>query len=112
MYQTIILLHFLRQFKHLSKKFRTLKHDLIIALEKFDPDQHIHLGKDVYKVRLHSRSLTRGKSKSLRLIVLVIRQDSFLVPITIYFKGDQADISQKEVNDQLNIILLELRRSN
>jgi hypothetical protein len=43
------------------------------------------------------------------LIVFIIEMQSYIVPITIYYKGDRKDISAKEVNDHLEIILLETK---
>ncbi|OGL88097.1 hypothetical protein A3I42_03625 [Candidatus Uhrbacteria bacterium RIFCSPLOWO2_02_FULL_49_11] len=109
MYHVIILPHFLRQLNTYVKKHRRLKDDVIVCLEQFDARLHAHLGNNVYKVRLKSRDIPRGKSKSFRLIVLLINAGSFLVPISIYFKGDQEDIARKEINDHLETILFELR---
>jgi hypothetical protein len=109
MYQTIILPHFLREAKGLLKRYPALKNELSAVLSNFDPAGHPHLGQNVYKVRVASKSLQRGKSKGLRLIVLLIEQDGFLVPLTIYYKGSKADIQLKEINHHLEIILLELK---
>lgn len=109
MYQIVFLPHFRGQLKHLLKKYRTLKDDTIASLESFSTEQHPHVGRNVYKVRLKSKSIQKGKSKSFRLIVLVAELDALLIPITIYFKGDKTDITLKEINHHLDIILFELR---
>jgi len=41
-----------------------------------------------------------------------IEADKYLVPVCIYFKGDREDITKKEINDHLEIILFELRMEN
>lgn len=109
MYRVVILPHFKRQAKPYTKKYRHLKNALIKALETFRPDQHAALGNGVYKVRVQSKDIPRGKSKSFRLIVLLVEVDQLLVPITLYFKGDQATISKKELSDHVEIILFELQ---
>jgi len=109
MYQSIILPHFKRQLKRYNKKYRHLKEAVISTLEDFDKRQHTHLGSNVYKVRLHTKDIPRGKSKSFRLLVFVIETEKYLVPICVYFKGDQEDITKKEINDHLEVILFELR---
>ena len=38
--------------------------------------------------------------------------DGFLVPITVYFKGDRENIGKAEINAHLETILKELRRPN
>lgn len=108
MYQIVILPHFKRQAKPYTKKYRHLKSALITTLEQFRPEQHTPLGNGIYKIRLLSKDIPKGKSKSFRLIVLLIELDNLLVPITLYFKGDQATISKKDLNDHLETIVFEL----
>ena len=112
MSQFIILPHFYRQLKQLVKKYRHLKAAVIEVLENFDKNKQTHLGQNVFKIRLRTKDISRGKSKSFRLIVLVVESGIYLVPITIYFKGDREDISPKELNIHLESILLELRSQN
>jgi len=112
MYQPIILPHFKRQLKRYTKKYRHLKEAVISILENFDKRQHVHIGSNVYKVRLHTKDIPRGKSKSFRLLILVIETEGYLVPICVYFKGDQEDVTKKEISDHLEMILFELRVEN
>lgn len=109
MYQTIVLGHFKRQLKPYLKKHRDLKDAVIKTLEHFDPRQHDRLGGSVYKIRLKIASLPKGKSKSFRLVILIMESEGFLVPLAIYFKSDRDSMSKKEINDHLQQILLELR---
>ncbi len=112
MYEPVILPHFKKQLKSYVKKYPLLKEGFILCLKKFQKETAISLGNNVYKVRLSSKDIRRGKSNSFRLIVLLVEVEHFIVPITIYFKGDQADILKKELNDQLEIVLFELRAEN
>lgn len=109
MYRIVILPHFKRQAKPYTKKYRHLKDALVKALEQFQPDQQSALGNGVYKMRIQSKDIPKGKSKSFRLIVFVVELDMILVPIVLYFKGDQASISKSELNNHLEIILFELQ---
>lgn len=109
MSQFIILPHFHRQLKQLVKKYRHLKAAVIDVLENFDKNKQTALGQNVYKIRLRTSDVPKGKNKSFRLIVLVVKSGVYLVPITIYFKGDREDVGQKELNVHLETILLELR---
>lgn len=109
MYKIIALPHFRKQLKKIAKKYRYLKQAIIKTLENFNKKQGAHIGKNVYKIRLKSKDISRGKSKSFRLIVLIIEVKKYLVPITIYFKGDKANISKKEINYHLELILPELQ---
>lgn len=112
MYQPIILSHFKKQLKRYNKKYRHLKEAVISILENFDKRQHIHIGRNVYKVRLKTKDIARGKSKSFRMLVFVVEADKYLAPIFIYFKGNQEDITKKEINGHLEIILFEIRMEN
>ena len=109
MYQAIILPYFKRQLKPYLKKHRDLKQAVIDVLSSFDARQHDPLGGGIYKIRLKTKSIPKGKNKSFRLIVLVMEVDMFLVPMTVYFKGDAETVSKKELNGHLQNILFELR---
>jgi mRNA-degrading endonuclease RelE of RelBE toxin-antitoxin system len=104
----VILNYFKRQLKPLVKKYRDLKDPMIETLDTFHPDLHDHIGNHLYKVRLSTPSLRRGKSGAFRLILLLVELDDLLVPVTIYFKGDRESLLQKELNDHLQHVLFEL----
>ena len=106
-YQTIILPAFRKELKPYIKKFRSLKDSIIDLLDNFNHAQHINLGNGIYKIRLKIKEIPKGKSKSFRLIVLIMEIEKYLVPITIYFKGDQEDITKKELNTKLEAVLSE-----
>lgn len=112
MLTSVIVSHFARQLKAHCKKYRSLKEDLVDFLEHFDVRQHQSLGGGLYKARMRVRSISRGKSASFRVIILLFERRGTLVPITLYFKGNQEDISQKEINNHLEIVLFELRMRN
>ncbi len=112
MSRSIIVPHFARQLKRYAKKYASLIDDVRDFLEHFDKRSHASLGTHLYKARLKVRAISRGSSSSFRLIVLLSEHEKYIVPITLYFKGDQKDISRKEINDHLEIILFELRLSN
>lgn len=107
-YKTIILPYFRKQLKHYVKKYRSLKETVIGELGSFDKNNAVHVGNNVYKMRLNCSDIPKGKSKSFRLVIFIVETDNFLVPITIYFKGDSENISKKELNDHLEKVLLEL----
>lgn len=109
MYQPLILPHFRRQIKPFIKKYPHLKEAFVITLTNFVPLSRDALGHQLYKVRLRSKDIPRGKSKSFRLIVFVVEIERYVVPVVLYFKGDREAISLREINDHLAIILFELR---
>lgn len=102
--------HFKKQLKPYCKKHPSLKDDLINTLENFSKIQAVTLGRGVYKLRLKSSDIKRSKSKSFRLIIFVLEMEKLTIPIAIYFKGEQQDISVKEINYHLAIILEELKK--
>ncbi len=77
-------------------------------MDGFNKNKCAHIGNNVYKLRVKRDDILKGKSKSFRLIIFIVEAENFLVPITIYFKGDSENITKKELNDHLEIILLEL----
>lgn len=111
MYQIIISSHFRKQLKSYAKKYRYLKNEIIAVLENFDKRQNVCLGDNVYKIRFKTKDIPKGKNKSFRLIILVIEIEKFIVPVALYFKGDQKNISKKEINDRIETILFELREN-
>lgn len=107
--QTIILPTFKKSFKPLVKKFPSLKETVIDFLENFDKSKCIKIQDDLYKTRLKTKNLPKGKNKSFRIIVFIAQKNTFLIPIKIYFKSEQENMSNKELNKDLGIILLELK---
>ncbi len=102
--------HFLRQLKPHLKKFRGLKDDLITTLENFLPETADQLGQKLYKIRLKSSDLPKGKNTSFRLIIFLTRNETIVTPIAIYFKSEQRDISEKEIEYHLAMVLAEMHK--
>lgn len=109
MYQVYLADHFLRQLKFYLKKYRHLEADLIHTLQHFRPETAIPLGRKLFKVRLKSSDIPRGKSKAFRLIIFLLEIKSVIIPITLYFKGHQADISEKEIEYHLAMVLTDIK---
>ena len=112
MYKFYLTDYFLKRTKKLQKRFRHLKDDLILALESFDERMAESLGHNLYKLRCRSRDMSKGKSGSLRLVVFIYRQKNTLLPIVVYFKGDQENISKAEIIGHLSIVLMEVQIKN
>lgn len=100
--------HFKRHLKKYLKKYRSLGTDILATLESFEPRQHIHLGEGLYKVRLYSSDLKRGKNRSFRLIILLYISQNLLTPITLYFKGDQRDMAVEKIKREVRLVLAEI----
>jgi len=94
---------FERDFKFLSKKYKSIEKDpdeLFDSLIK-NPFIGTPPGKDCYKVRVKITSKGKGKSGGGRLItcVKVINEKIYL--LTLYDKSQQATISDKELDNML-----------
>ena len=110
MYQIYFADHFLRQLKRHLKKYRSLENDCVETLQHFNLESAQYLGSKLYKLRLRSSDIPKGKSKSFRLILFLFAVKSVLVPITIYFKGDRSDILEKEIEYHLAMVLTDIQR--
>jgi len=94
--------YFERNFKQLSKKYRSLDNDyeiLIKELEK-NPMMGDDLGNNTRKVRMAIASKNKGKSGGARVItfnVLVDVENSKIYLLTIYDKGMQDTISKRDI---------------
>lgn len=109
MYRIFIADHFKRQVKTYTKKYRSIAEDIADFLDCFDRRGAQDLGRGLFKVRVKSSNIPRGKSKSFRVIVFVVEVDLLIAPIALYFKGDREDISKGELNDHLEAVIFELR---
>jgi len=108
-YQTLLLPHFKKQLKPLLKKYRDIGLSLKAALNNFEPKLHILIRPEIYKIRLATKSLSKGKSGSFRLYIYVLEIEEQIVPITIYFKGDRENLTLGELEKHAQIILSELQ---
>ena len=109
-YDFRITSYFSKQLKPYVKKFRHFKDDILLVLNEFDKSKHTYLGNGVYKARLKSRDLPRGKSKSFRLIIFLLEEANLLAPIAIYFKGGKETTSKEEINYHLAMTVKELEK--
>lgn len=109
MYRPVILPYFFKTLKNYSKKHPRLKDSLVESLDGFQKTTAVSLGHGLYKVRLKSPDINKGKSQSFRLIVLIMEFENYIIPVALYFKGDKRDLSKKEIVDDMEMILFELK---
>ena len=88
--------------KTLSKKYHSLKADLIVFQEKLlkNPTMGDDLGNNARKVRMAIASKNKGKRGGARVITyhfLVDMINTKIYLLTIYDKGEQKNISKKEI---------------
>ncbi|MCL2072558.1 MAG: type II toxin-antitoxin system RelE/ParE family toxin [Marinilabiliaceae bacterium] len=89
-------------FKRLSKKYHSLDNDYEILLNKLlkNPETGTSLGSNARKVRMAIASKGNGKRGGARVItcnVLINIEHSKIYLLTIYDKGEQQNISGKEI---------------
>jgi mRNA-degrading endonuclease RelE of RelBE toxin-antitoxin system len=94
---------FIRELKRLVKKYPSLKTEYISLIKALEstPSMGVPIGNDCYKIRLSVASKGKGKSGSVRIITYLytIRESVFL--LSIYNKGEQDDIDNKELLKRL-----------
>ncbi|MCL2651324.1 MAG: type II toxin-antitoxin system RelE/ParE family toxin [Candidatus Azobacteroides sp.] len=101
-YQIVTTKDFESNFKRLSKKYHSLVDDYEILIEELlaNPQIGDDLGDNTRKVRMAIASKNRGKSGGARVItctVLLNVNDTDIYLLTIYDKGEQQNISKKEI---------------
>jgi mRNA-degrading endonuclease RelE of RelBE toxin-antitoxin system len=86
---------FERELKQLSKKYPSIKVDIIAFSKSLseNPFQGDGLGKDCYKVRMKVTSKGRGKSGGSRVITCVKIVNEQVKLLSIYDKSEQETIS-------------------
>lgn len=102
--------HFKRQVKFLAKKFPHVKDDLILALRTLDLDHEVSIGRSIYKIRIKSRDLKKGKSGGFRAYLYFYRLKSLIVPVCVYAKSYQSDLSDNELQHHFDHMLVEIMR--
>ena len=93
---------FLSQTDKLCKKFRSIKKDIFIALDNFNLEHSIHITKGIYKIRINSSDMNKGKSGGFRAYIYIKKSKDILIPLCIYLKSECESISVNEA-----ILLLE-----
>ncbi len=109
-YSIITTKRFDKQFKALYKKYPSIPKDLSELAAKIaqNPTCGIHLGNDVYKIRMSITSKGKGKSAGARIIYFnlfaQVDDDNRVVFISIYDKSDMESISNAEISEALQYI--------
>ena len=97
---------FQKRAKRLSKKFPSLKEELLDLLEDLEnnPLAGTSMGNGFYKIRLAVKSKQAGKRGGFRIITYVYIIKESIVLFTIYDKSEQSYVTDKE----LKVFLKEL----
>ena len=92
---------FKRQFRRLSKKYRSLIDDLEYFQEELikNPLQGIDLGRGVRKIRMAIGSKVKGKSGGARVLTLtvLVSEDADVTLLTIYDKDEIDNVSDEYI---------------
>jgi mRNA-degrading endonuclease RelE of RelBE toxin-antitoxin system len=96
---------FKRSLRRLIRKYRTLRHDLEIAIELLllypDIGRVIPGTHNVRKLRVRSSDISKGKHGGFRLLYLVDREGDCIILLFMYAKPEKENISSKEIEQIL-----------
>ena len=105
-FEIIATRDFMRQAKRLLKKYPSLKMELNTLQEtlEINPFLGIPLGDNTFKIRLAVASKGKGKSGGMRVITYVIVQNEKVYLADIYDKSEQANVTDKELEELIKEI--------
>ncbi len=94
---------FEKDIKKLKKKFPKIKNDLVNFINELssNPELGIHLGENLFKVRIPNSSIPTGKSGGFRIITYYKTND-ILYLVTIYSKTEQDNILTEQLKKIIN----------
>jgi|SRR5690554_1684917 len=100
-YKVELTPNFQKEAKRLVKKYHSLKSELVALFNKLErnPSIGIPLGNDIYKIRLAVSSKRKGKSGGVRVISYVQIDNTTVLLLSIYNKGEKESISDREIKD-------------
>ena len=98
-YKIIPTDYFKKQVKQLLKNYPHLRQDLNALNSTLleNPKCGKALGKKVYKIRLKSTDISKGKRSGYRVISYVMDDKEKIRLLTVYAKSRKANISDKEI---------------
>ncbi|MFH0820394.1 MAG: type II toxin-antitoxin system RelE/ParE family toxin [Candidatus Peregrinibacteria bacterium] len=100
--------HFKKQLKKLKKGYPHVKEDLLASLSKIDLKTAVSIGNSIYKIRIKSRDLNRGKSGGFRSYIHFYQKEGGLIPLCIYAKSKIESISEKTLQYHIDMTNLEM----
>ena len=101
---------FEKQLKRLVKKFPSIKNEyaeLIFQILQ-NPETGIFLGNNCYKIRLAISSKGKGKSGGARVITYLYIATEKIYLLTIYDKGEKADLKPNELKEMIDSLELNI----
>lgn len=89
--------HFKKQLKRLKKKYPQIKEDLLEELEIFNPKEKTAISRSIYKIRIGSSDMQKGKSGGFRSYIYFYLKKDLLAPLCIYPKSETESITENEL---------------
>jgi mRNA-degrading endonuclease RelE of RelBE toxin-antitoxin system len=108
-YNIIPTHRFEKDIKRLTKKFPSLKNEFteLIADIIANPEMGTFIGNNCYKIRLAIGSKGKGKSAGARVITYLYIETETVYLLTIYDKGEKADLKPNELKEMIDSLGLD-----
>lgn len=105
-YKVELTPNFKKEAKRLVKKYQSLKFELANLFSELEKDPTIGtpLGSNIYKIRLAVSTKGKGKSGGVRVISYVHIDETTVLVLSIYNKGEKDSISDKEIKNLIKKI--------
>lgn len=108
-YNILATVRFEKEIKRLIKKFPSLKNEFaeLIAEIFANPETGIFIGNNCFKIRLAIGSKGKGKSGGARVITYLNIETKTVYLLTIYDKGEKADLKVQELKQIIESLKLD-----
>lgn len=108
-YNILLTSRFEKEIKRLVKKYPSLKSEFNELIKNISENTNsgTFIGKNCYKIRLHIGSKSKGKSGGARVITYLYIETETVYLLTIYDKGEKADLKPNELNDMVDSLELD-----
>lgn len=93
----LFTVYFKSQLKRLKKKYPNVVDDLLSAINDFNVFSSTAIGRSIYKIRIASSDMNKGKSGGFRAYIYLYVKKDILVPLCIYPKSETESISSNEL---------------
>ena len=108
-YSIIPTRRFEKELKRLARKFPSLKNEFaeLVADITDNPETGSFIGNNCYKIRLAIGSKGKGKSSGARVITYLYIEKETVYLLTIYDKGEKADLKPNELAEMIESLELD-----
>ena len=105
-YKVIPTPEFIKNLKTLSKKFKSIKNDVLDLANELEnnPMLGTSLGNNTFKIRVKNSDLNKGKTGGYTVITYCISELQEVNLITIYSKAEKENILDLELIELINQI--------